>query len=63
MTHKEWEKEVKKALIDREENQSDMADALGLSRQYVCAVINGTIKAPRAIGLISDYCGLEAYVM
>ena len=63
MTHKEWEKEVKKALIDQEETQKEMADKLGLSRAYVSAVINGTVKAPRAIGLISDYCGLEAYVM
>lgn len=63
MTHKEWEKEVKKALIDREETQGDMADALGLSRQYVCLTINGTVRVKRTVAAISRYCNVEAYEM
>ena len=63
MTHSEWEKEVKKALIDRGESQREMADTLGLSRVYVCSVINGTIRTRRAAELISQHCGIEVYEM
>lgn len=61
MTHKEWEKEVRKALIDRDLNQKELADALGLSRQYITMTINGTVQVQRTIDRISKFVGVEAY--
>lgn len=61
MNRKDWTKAIKKALIDKGENQIDMANALGLTRQYVCNVINCKMTARSAVIAISDYCGVEPY--
>lgn len=40
-----FEKEVRKALIDREMKLTDLADALGISLTYLYDIMNGSRKA------------------
>ena len=42
MNKDEWMKAVKIALIEKDMNQVDLADKLGLSRTYVSSIINGS---------------------
>lgn len=55
----DWTKEVKKALIDKNITQKELADALGYSRQYVCNIINGVVTAQPAMDRVADYLGIE----
>ena len=58
MTRKEWKKEVKKKLIDRDETITNMADNLGYSRGYVNAVLCGYVNAKNVIAKINEYVGI-----
>lgn len=49
-----WGKSVKIALVKRSWSINDLADAVGLSREYVTSVINERVISPGAKKKISD---------
>ena len=53
-----WRKSVKHALIDRDMQIVDLADALGMTRVHVSQVINGKVKSKAAVKKISDYLNI-----
>ena len=53
-----WNKEIKKALIDRDMSVTELASELGISRVYCSQIINNIIQADAAPGVaarIGDY--------
>lgn len=54
-----WCKEVKKKLIDRDMSSADLADAIGLTREYVSAIVNGRSYSEPATRTISDYLNIQ----
>lgn len=59
MTLKEWAKEVKKALIDRDETISQMSRSLGVTTAYVYQTMSGTDPRQIMVDRISNYVGIE----
>lgn len=49
-----WCKQAKCELIKRDMSVSDLAEKIGLTREYTSAVINGRIYAEPAVKAISD---------
>lgn len=54
-----WCKAVKIELIQRDMKNKDLANAIGMSREYVNAVINGRIRSASAKKVISDYLNIQ----
>lgn len=48
-----WCKEVKKSMIDDDLNVTELAERVGLSRNYVSGVVNGRVYAPEIAKTIS----------
>ena len=55
-----WCENVKIAMIERELSVQDLADAIGMSRVYTSAVINGRVQSEPAMRLISDTLNIES---
>lgn len=49
-----WCKQAKKELIDRDMTVGELAQAIGKSREYTSAVVNGRIYSEPAVKAISD---------
>lgn len=49
-----WCKLVKHELINRDMSITELAEAIGLTRQYTSGIVNGRIYAEPAVKLISD---------
>lgn len=49
-----WCKEVKIALIKRDMTVGELAEQIGLTREYTSAIVNGRIYAEPAVNAISD---------
>ena len=49
-----WCKEVKIALIKRDMTVGELAERIGLTREYTSAIVNGRIYAEPAVKAISD---------
>ena len=49
-----WSKSVKIALIQRDWNIGDLAEAIGKSREYTSAVVNERVRAAPSAQAISD---------
>ena len=41
-----WCKEVKKSMIDDDINMTELAERVGMCRNYVSGVVNGRVYAP-----------------
>lgn len=54
-TPEDWSKEVRKAMIDRDINQKDLAEKFCYSYQSVNRVVNGDTSSERLTKLISDF--------
>lgn len=54
-----WSKEVKKAMIDKDLTNKDIADKFNYTTQYVSSIINGRTYYRDAVVNISMYLGLE----
>lgn len=50
-----WCKRVKIRLIEKDITISQLATAIGVTRQYASAIINGRVIAEPVIKKISDY--------
>lgn len=55
----EFEKQVKKALIDHDMTMQDLADALGITISYVSDLIKEKRQNPEQIQRIKDFLGLS----
>ncbi len=55
-----WCENVKIAMIEREWSVQDLADAVGMSRVYTSALINGRVQSEAAMQLISDVLNIDA---
>ena len=53
-----WCKQVKKELIDRDMSISDLAEQVGISRQYASEIVHGRRYAEPAVKAISDYLNI-----
>lgn len=54
----DWGKAVKKELIDRDMSVTDLANKLGLSREYVSSVLNGRLRSEHIKEQILDRLGM-----
>lgn len=54
-----WSKKVKKAMIDRDMDTTDVAEKFGWTRQYASAVINGGRYYRDAVTRISQLFDIE----
>ena len=57
----QWNKDIKKALIQRDMSVTELAAGLGISRVYCSQIINNIIQADAAPGMasrIGDYLGV-----
>jgi predicted transcriptional regulator len=55
----EFEKAVRKALIDRDMKLTDLADLLGISLTYLYDILNGNRKAEHQKKKIIEILGLQ----
>lgn len=55
----EFEKQVKKALIDRDMTMTDLAKALGITISYVSDLIKNKRKNQTQIARIKDFLNLS----
>lgn len=56
----DWGMRAKKALIDRNMSQAQLAKELGLSRPYVTSIINGKHNSDDTKQKICDYLGISS---
>ena len=52
--YSEWSKAVKIAMIQRDWDIGDLAEAIGKSREYTSAVVNERVRAAPSAQAISD---------
>lgn len=55
----QWAKDCKKELIQREMRVSDLANGLGVSREYVSTILSGRRIAPEMAERICTFLGVE----
>ena len=55
----DYEKKVRKALIDRDMNLSDLAAETGVSVTYLYDILSGARKATKLRQEINDFLGLD----
>ena len=55
-----WSKAVKKAMIDNDMDTTDLAKALGYTRQYTSNIVNGVRYYEEAVIRISTYLSVPA---
>lgn len=55
----EFEKTVRKALIDADMTMSDLASEIGISVSYVCELLKGTRRNENQIAKICEVLGIE----
>lgn len=54
-----WEKQIRKALIDKDMSMSDLARELNISVAYIYDIISGARKATDIRQRINKYLGIE----
>lgn len=54
-----WEKEVRKALIDRDMNIPELAAEIGFNVTYLYDVFNGVRPGKRVKAAVNDYLKIE----
>lgn len=54
-----WCKEAKITMIRKDITVPELASAVGMTRQYASAIVNGRVIAEPAIKKISDYLGIS----
>lgn len=55
MLNEKTRKSIKKAMIDRDKKASDFAKELGVSRQYISAILNGTMGNERIENILLEW--------
>lgn len=54
-----WCKQAKIALIEKDWSTADLAEAIGMAREYTSAVVNGRVYSASAIKAISDVLNIQ----
>ena len=54
-----WEKQIRKALIDRNMTISNLADEMGVTAAYIYDIISGNRKATELRQKINKYLEIE----
>lgn len=57
-TREEWSKEVRKAMIDKDISQKELAHKFYYTYTSINAVVNGKQRSKRLEKLLSDYFGI-----
>ena len=55
MLNERVRKSIKKAMIDRDKKASDFAKEIGVSRQYISAILNGTMCNDRIEKILLEW--------
>lgn len=55
MLNEKTRKSIKKAMIDRDKKASDFAKEIGVSRQYISAILNGTMCNERIENILLEW--------
>ena len=55
MLNEKTRKSIKKAMIDRDKRASDFAKDIGVSRQYISAILNGTMCNERIENILLEW--------
>ena len=55
MLNEKTRKSIKKAMIDRDKKASDFAKEIGVSRQYISAILNGTMGNERIENILLEW--------
>ncbi len=55
----EWEKAVRKAVIDRNMTYEELASSIELSRTYMAGVISCRVDSPKARKRINEFLGID----
>jgi DNA-binding Xre family transcriptional regulator len=55
-----WCKETKKAMIDKELSVQQLAEDVGMTREYVSALINGRVLSPNAQKTICTFLNISS---
>lgn len=54
-----WSREIRKAMIDKDDlSVTDLAELIGVSRQYCSGVVHGGKAAPEIAKKISEFLGV-----
>ena len=61
MNHGEWNKEVRKALIDKELKVVDLCNEFDCSDEYIYSTISGRNPRQNVVDMISAFLGVESY--
>ena len=62
MNHDDWNKEVRKKLIDLDESVSEFAIGIGFSPEWVRQTLYGRNIRPQIVKIISEKLGIENYL-
>lgn len=54
-----WCKEAKIQMIRKDITVPELAEAIGVTRQYASAIVNGRVIAEPVVKKISDYLGIS----
>jgi DNA-binding Xre family transcriptional regulator len=55
-----WCKDAKKVLIDRNMTVTDLAKAVGMTREHISSVINDKVRSPNTQKIICEHLGISA---
>lgn len=55
-----WCRRVKHAMIDKGMGTKELGEALGYTRQYVAAIVNGRVYVETAVKRISDFLCIDS---
>lgn len=55
----DWSKQARKVMIDKDLNVSQLAQAIGMTRQHVSSVLNGRIDSINTKTAICSYLGID----
>ena len=58
----DWNKEVRKALIDNGMSVTELAKLIGISRAYLYRTLSESEPSQATIDKVSDVLGVEKYV-
>lgn len=54
-----WSKNIKKAMIDKDMDTTDVAERMKWTRQYASSIINGRVYQRESVNRLSTFFGLD----
>ncbi|MCM1144598.1 MAG: hypothetical protein NC318_04970 [Blautia sp.] len=59
VVYSDWSKEIKKAMIDADLDNNDIANKFNWTSRYVSSIVNGRIYHRTAVENISAFLGID----